>query len=654
MEKLTEQDGMSLNVVDENLKALKNIFPEAFTEDGIDFEVLRQLLGDEVAEGDEKYGLNWFGKKKARQIALTPSTGTLRPCPEESVDWDTTQNMFIEGDNLEVLKILQRSYSSKIKMIYIDPPYNTGGDFIYPDNFNDNLETYLKYTGQIDAEGMKFSSNTEASGRRHTNWLNMMYPRLIIAKSLLMLDGVIFISIGQDELNHMLQLCNDVFCEENKISICSRVVKTGGQKGVHFSPCVDYIVCYAKNISELSAFREPISQNVIDKVYTKTETSGPNAGEKYRPMGLYQAMLDRRANQRYYIECPDGSLAIPPGDSFPDEPSEGEQVAPGDGDGVWRWTYARYKAEKEAGNIEFIKSDRTSLITKDGEQSSWNIYYKIWLKNRLEEGQLPGNILTKFESRHASAELKRLKIPFDFPKPSALIKFLMHISGVKDGGIVMDFFAGSCPLAQAAMELSRENSCQIKYICVQLPEKTSPTSSEYKQGYASIPEIGKARIKSAAKDIVKKDSINTHDLGFKVFKLDSSNIVSWNPDKTNLEQTLMGHAEHLVPGRSEQDVLYELLLKRGVELTVPIEEKEVSGKTVYSIGFGALFACLDKKIERDQIEDLAQGIIDWHKELDPVSETQVVFRDSAFENDIAKTNITAILEQGGIKHIRSL
>lgn len=654
MTKVTVEEGASLDIVSENLDALKIIFPEAFTEDGVNFETLRQLLGDEVDEGEEKYGLNWHGKKKARQIALTPSTGTLRPCTEESVDWDSTQNLFIEGDNLEVLKLLQKSYAGRVKMIYIDPPYNTGKEFIYPDKFQDNLETYLRYSGQIDDEGMKFSSNTEASGRKHTNWLNMMYPRLKLGRNLLSRSGIIFISIGQDEIENLVFMCDEIFGEENLVSICSRVVKTGGQKGIHFSPCVDYIVGYAKNIGELQPFREEISQNVIDKVYTKVETEGPRKDEKYRSMGLYQAMLDKRANQRFYIECPDGNLVIPPGDSFPDVAKEGEQVSPKDGDGVWRWTYARYEKERNASNILFIESDRSSLVYPDGSKAKWNVYYKIWLKDRMEDGQLPGNILTKFESQHASSEMKKLGIPFDFPKPSALIKFLMSISGVRDEDIVMDFFAGSCPLGHAAMELAAESQQLLRFICVQLPEKTGESSAEHKAGYKTIADIGKARIRSAAAKIKEENPMFDSDFGFKVFKLNSSNIIAWNPDKSDLEQTLLDHTEHLVEGRTEEDILYELLLKRGVDLTVPIEEKEVEGKAVYSIGFGVLFACLDTSIDHDEVESLAQGIIDWHKELDPATDTQVVFRDSAFADDIAKTNMTAILEQNGIAHVRSL
>jgi adenine-specific DNA-methyltransferase len=313
MEKL---NGQSADTIAENVDQLKNLFPEAFTEGNIDFDTLKQLLGGAVEEREEKYGLNWHGKRRARQLALTPSTGTLLPCPEESLDWDTTQNLMIEGDNLEVLKLLQKSYAGKVKLIYIDPPYNTGNDFVYPDNFQDNIKNYLELTGQVEG-GTKISSNSEASGRFHTDWLNMMYPRLKLARNLLSPQGVISISIGEGELGNLLQMCHEIFGEENQITVCSRVMKTGGQKGVHFSPCVDYVILLAKDVNALDSFREEISQNLIDKVYTKTETKGKRKGEKYRSMGLYQAMLDKRANQRFYIECPDGELVLPPGTSFP-------------------------------------------------------------------------------------------------------------------------------------------------------------------------------------------------------------------------------------------------------------------------------------------------------------------------------------------------
>jgi adenine-specific DNA-methyltransferase len=657
MKALTAKDAEthSPDVVTENITELKALFPEAFTEGKVDFEVLKGLLGGAVDEREEKYGLNWYGKRRARQLALTPSIGTLRPSPEDSVDWDTTQNLMIEGDNLEVLKLLQKSYAGKVKLIYIDPPYNTGSDFVYKDDFQDNIRNYLELTGQLDGNGSKLMSNTETSGRFHTDWLCMMYPRLRLARNLLCESGCFAVSIGEGEIGNLILVCNEVFGEENLVTICSRVMKTGGQKGVHFSPSVDYILIYAKDIVALEPFRQEISQNVIDKVYTKIEAEGLRKGENYRSMGLYQAMLDKRANQRFYIQCPDGELVLPPGDSFPPEKKEGDQVAPGDGDGVWRWTYARYSREKAEGNIEFIRSDRTSLITPDGSKASWNVYYKIWLSDRLEDGQLPGNILEKFESRHSSAELKALSIPFDFAKPSALIKFLMTICGVKDNELVLDFFAGSGSTAHAVMELSHETQKNRRFICVQLPEPTGPDSEERKAGFATISGIAIERIKRVGRKLREGLALGPDvDFGFRVFKLASSNIKAWEPDRDDLPKTLSESVEHLKTDRTEADILFELLLKLGLDLTVPIEEKKIAGKTVHSIGAGTLLVCLAPKVASADVEKLALGMAEWHKQLAPAGVTTVVFRDSAFADDVAKTNLTAILQQHGLETVRSL
>lgn len=656
IEKLTacHPDTQSADIVAGNIEALRALFPEAFAEGKIDFEVLKQCLGGAVDEREEKYGLNWHGKRRARQIALTPSTGTLLPCPEDSVDWDTTQNLMIEGDNLEVLKLLQKSYAGKVKLIYIDPPYNTGKDFVYPDDFRDSIKNYLSITGQIDSTGKRASSNTESSGRFHTDWLNMIYPRLYLARSLLKESAAICISIGETELANLSLACNEIFGEDNLVTICSRVMKTGGQKGAHFSPCVDYILVYAKDIASLAPFRSEIGQNVIDKVYTKVQPDGPRAGENYRSMGLYQAMLDPRANQRYFIECPDGELVIPPGVTMPAVPSEGEQVKPEDGDGVWRWTFSRYDAERKAGNIEFIQSDKTSLVTSSGTPARWNVYYKIWLKDRLEDGQLPGNILEKFESRHSSAELKLLNIPFEFAKPTALLKFLMVIAGVKSDDIVLDFFAGSGSTAHAAMDLGAETKEAKRFILVQLPEPTAIESEERKAGYKTISELTKERVRRAGAALKKAHPSYSGDLGFRTFKLSSSGVQSWNPNLANLEDTLLSHVEHLVPGRTEADILTELLLKLGLDLCVPIETKDIAGKSVRSVGAGALIVCLSDGITRETVEGLAQGIIAWWQALAPAGETRVVFKDSAFADDVAKTNMAAILNQAGIKDMRSL
>jgi adenine-specific DNA-methyltransferase len=428
-------------------------------------------------------------------------------------------------------------------------------------------------------------------------------------------------SIGQAELANAVAILDQIFGEENRISICTRMMKSGGQKGKFFSPNTDYVLVYAKWLEALSVFRGEISQELQDKVYNQIETDGNRKGERYRGMGLFQPTLDARPNQRYYIQCPDGSFVIPPGNTFPTVVKDGSKVLPEHGDGVWRWTPDRYFEERKKGNLLFKKTSTSPLLDERQQQSKWNIYTKIWLKERLEGGSLPLDIFDKFENRHSSKEIAELEIPFNFAKPTQLLSYLMQIIGIAEEDIVLDFFAGSCSTAHALFNYRIQS-----------------------QG----------RIRCAATKIKEENPEYEGDLGFKVFKLDSSNIRAWNPDRSDLEQTLIDHMEHLVEGRSEEDVLYELLLKRGVDLTVPIEEKAITGKTVYSIGYGALFACLDTAISRKEVEDLAQGIIDWHKELKPADDTQVVFRDSAFANDIAKTNMTAILEQHGIAHVRSL
>ena len=631
MQEAADKGLLSQDVAAEKREQLKQLFPEVFTEDKIDFEQLRRAMGDWVEPGKERYGLNWPGKADCMKVIQAPSIATLKPARDESVDFDDTENLFIEGDNLEVLKLLQKAYFGKIKMIYIDPPYNTGKEFIYPDKYQENLDTYLAYTGQVDDEGKKFSTNTDAGGRFHSRWLNMMYSRLYLAKNLLSDNGAIFLSIGEDELPNLLHLCFQVFGEENLVTICSRVMKTGGQKGVHFSPCVDYVLIFARNIEELGPFREQISQNVIDKVYTKIESAGDRKGERYRAMGLYQAMLDKRANQRFYVECPDGSLVIPPGESFPDSATEGCQVTPTDGDGVWRWTYDRYKREKELNNVEFVRSDRTSLVQADGTPAEWNVYYKIWLKDRLEDGQLPGNITEKFESRHSSAELKALDIPFDFAKPSALIKYFMSLIKVSKDDIVLDFFAGSASTAHAAIEFSAEADERTRFICVQLPEATGEDSEEYKQGYKTISQIGIERTKRVLDRTKNENPALPLDFGIKVFKLARSNFNIWDGDVEKDEQLakqLEMHVDHIDQASGPEDILYELLLKAGFELTTKVEKQAMAGKDVYAVADGALLICLDKDITPELIDALADA--------DPL---QVICLDEGFKgNDQLKTN----------------
>lgn len=643
---MTEKMEMtSMDIAAQRRAVLKSLFPSVFTEtkdekgklvESIDFEKLKAQLGtfsDVFESRRERYGMDWPGKKDSIKLIQQSSIGTLKPCREESLNFESTNNLFIEGDNLEVLKLLQKSYFGKIKMIYIDPPYNTGREFIYPDNYSETLDTYLAYSGQVDSGGRKFGTNTESSGRFHTRWLNMMYPRIYLSRNLLREDGVAFISIGEDEVANLISLCNELYGDDNLVTICSRVMKTGGQKGVHFSPSVDYVLVYAKNIAELDQFREQIGQKVIDTVYTKVEVDGPRKGEKYRSMGLYQAMLDKRANQRFYIKCPDGQLVIPPGDSFPIVASEGEQIKPGDGDGVWRWTYSRFKEERDAGNIEFIKSDRTSLVLPNGSQASWNVYYKIWLSDRMQDGQLPGNILDKFESRHSSAELKQLSIPFDFAKPSALIKYFMDLSGVASGDIVLDFFAGSASTGHAAMEMAVETGQPHPFICVQLPEPTGESSEEARQGFKTIAEIAKERLRRVAAKLGAGLLKESADLGFRVFKLSPSAFVPWNATTTEMSRDelirqLELHIDHILDDAEPEDLLYELLLKAGFQPSGKVETANYAGRALFSIANGSLLICLDGEITPDLIDAVA--------EAEPM---QFICLDKAFKgNDQLKAN----------------
>lgn len=615
MDKVTLQDGESANIVSENIEQLKSIFPEAFGEDGVNFDTLRQLLGDArvIDEGEEKYGLSWHGKKKARQIALTPSTGTLLPCPEESVHWDTTKNLIIEGDNLEVLKLLQKSYAGKVKMIFIDPPYNTGNEFIYPDNFQDNLDTYLQYTGQKDSDGLKVSSNTESSGRFHTSWLNMMYPRLKLSKSLLRNDGAIFISIDDSEAPRLRMLCDEVFGEENFITniIWQHSVQPKGYSGI-FSVHHNHILMYRKSEDfELMSLERTDEDN---KAY-----SNPDNDPKgdWRTGDVRNALY--RKNLKYPITTPSGKIINPP-------------------DNGWRWSKETLSSKIATGEI-FFSEDETRIIRK------------IYLADL--DGRTPETIWFAKDSGTTRSGVKELKatfdgdVPFDTVKPTELIKRMMKVSGVNAGDIVLDFFAGSGTTGAAVFDTE-----QPRFILVQLPEEID----ESKPHGIAARKLGLSKISDVTKERLKRCSINKSPLnaGFKVFKLSNSNIRAWNPDRTDLEQTLLSHQEHLIEGRTEQDVLYELLIKRGIDLAVPIESRNVSGKKVYSIGYGVLFACLAESIGQADVESVAQGILKWHGELSPSSDTHVFFRDSAFSDDIAKTNMAAILEQNGITHVRSL
>ena len=620
MQKVTEQDGQSANIVDENIEQMKALFPDAFTEGGVNFDVLRQILGDAsvLDEGEEKYGLNWHGKKQARQIALTPSTGTLLPCPEESVDWDTTQNLFIEGDNLEVLKLLQKSYAGKSRTIFIDPPYNTGKEFIYPDKFQDNLDTYLKYTGQTDGDGMKFSSNTETGGRKHTNWLNMMFPRIKLAKNLLCKEGAIFITIDDGEVANLRKACDEVFGQENFVAnIVWQKKYTRSNDAKWFSDNHDHVLCYAKNKDLFVLNQLPRNEDQL-KAY-KNPDNHPKGIWKSTPLHAKSG-----SNTSSFTFKNGVSWAPPPG------------------------TYRRFNNE----SMQRMDEGEEIWFGASGDQMPSR---KSFL-GEIKGGVTPTTLWTYDEVGHnheANNELKALGMGgmFDNPKPTRLIQRMIELTqSEKKDDLIIDFFAGSSTTAQAVFAANAADGGHRRFIQIQLPEEIDQVSVAGKEGFNNIASLSAERIRRAGEKF--KGSID--DKGFRYLRLANSNIQAWNPDRTDLEATLVSHKDHLVEGRSEQDVLYELLLKRGIEMTVPIEEKQAAGKTIYSIGYGVLFACLDNSIAKGDVDAVAGAIAEWHKELEPETDSHVFFRDSAFADDIAKTNMAAILEQNGIAHVRSL
>lgn len=634
VDKITAADpaAQSENLVADNIAQLKYLFPELITEgkDGaaINIDVLKQLVGDAtVTDVEEKYGLNWHGKRRARQLALTPSTGTLRPCPEDSVDWDTTQNLMIEGDNLEVLKLLQKSYAGKVKLIYIDPPYNTGKDFVYPDNFQDSIKNYMELTGQLEG-GRKISSNTEASGRFHTDWLNMMYPRLKLAGNLLRRDGVLFVTIDDHESSNLRLLCDEIFGEENFLAtlVWQHSVQPKGYSGT-FSVHHNHVLCYQKGEDfELANLDRTDEHN---KNYSNPDND-PNGS--WRSGDVRNALY--RPNLIYKITTPSGKLIEPPPNG-------------------WRWSKDTLRTKIESGEIVF--SEDETRITR-----------KIYL-NTLD-GRTPETILFGKDvgtTRDAAGEIKQLfdgAVPFDTPKPTELIKHLITLSGAQGNDLVLDFFAGSGTSGDAVLRHNTVSKGHLRSIVVQLPEQLDPENKDQKSAAEyceqlgkprNISELTKERLRRAGKRIQAENSMFTGDIGFRVYKLDQSNIRAWQPSG-ELNKDLLENVEHILPGRSEQDVLTELLLKLGLDLCVPIEQKQITGKAVHAIGGGALMACLDTSINETEAEKLALGMAEWHKALAPAGDTTCVFRDSAFINDVAKTNLAAILAQHGINHVRSL
>ncbi len=617
---MKKMDGKTMDIVAENVAKLKELFPEAFTEGKVDFDVLKEVLGTFVDDREERYSFIWNGKSKARMSAQTPSTGTLRPCKEESVDWDTTQNIFIEGDNLEVLKLLQKSYHKKVKMIYIDPPYNTGKDFVYKDNFKDNIKNYKEITGQVDGEGRNLSTNPETSGRYHTDWLNMMYPRLKLARNLLKDDGVIFISIDDNEVSNLRKMCDEIFGEENFIAELVWKKRSTPPNDRVIAAQHEYILCFVKDNNQPGLNLRPRTQKQIDRY--KNPDSHPKG-----PWTAGDLMANVKGGR--YVD----SLYFPI-----INPRTGKEHYPSS-NGNWRFNQERIEQLIKNNEIYFGEDDNgrpklKRFLCDIKKGITWTTIWDFVPLNTAGSSEMTnifGNLTT-----------------FENPKPTGLVFETLRAGSDKDS-IILDFFAGSSTTAHAVMQLNAEDSGSRKFIMVQLPEKCDEKSEAYKAGYKTIAEISKERIRRAAAKIKEDHPEYNGDLGFKVFKLDSTNIKPWEMNFDMTEQDLLDQISNIKPDRREEDVLYEVLLKYGLDLTLPITEHTIAGQKVFDIGMGALIICLSDAISLEVVE----GIAKLKDELEPEI-MRVVFQDSGFKDDVVKTNAVQILKQAGISDVRSL
>lgn len=612
----------SANIVADNIELLKQLFPTIVKEGNIDLNELKALLGETVEEKEEYYRFTWAGKNQARLEANKPTTATLRPNKADSKDWDTTNNIFIEGDNLEVLKLLQKSYANKIKMIYIDPPYNTGKDFVYKDNYADNLGNYLSITGQTNEEGKKTSTNTESDGRYHSNWLNMMYPRLRLARNLMTDDGVIFISIDDNEVHNLRKLCDEVFGEDNFVAnvVWERSFSPVNLKK-HFSENHDFLLCYSKSIN--STLNNGLKRsNDANNRYSNPDND-PRGEWTSSDMTVGPEIKDKL----YEIITPKGKVLIP---------SKGR---------CWLFTKDKYE--------EMVKDNRIWF----GDKGENMPRVKKFL-SEVKESMTPLTIWKYSEVGHsqdAAQSLKKLfdgASYFDYPKPVNLIKRCLELYSDKNS-LVIDFFSGSGTTAHAIMQLNAEDDGLRKCISVQLPETTEDKSEAFVAGYDTIAEITKERIRRAGekikKDFKDKEGIDKLDVGFKAFKLDSSNIQAWDGNPDNLEEQLDIFANNIKTDRTEEDILFEILLKYGLDLTVAIEEKTITGQKVFSVGQGTLFICLSNAIT----PAVSEGIGTWKQELNPTI-CRVIFKDTGFQSDKDKTNAMQILKRFGIEEVNSI
>ena len=599
----------SLNKIDENIAKIAQLFPncvtEAKDENGeithkIDFDMLKQELSHSLVEGrEERYQFTWPDKKQAILTANAPINKTLRPCREESVNFDSTENLYIEGDNLEVLKLLQETYLGKIKMIYIDPPYNTGNDFVYEDDFAQDAADYIANSGQTDEEGNRLVANTESNGRFHTDWLNMMYPRLKLARDLLSEDGVIFISIDDNEVENLKKICTEILGENNFVAIINWKGRGGRQDSRYYAAVHEYILCYAKNKDFFVAGEEIKTGDVYPKYdeekkrYYKTQLLrkwGSNSRREDRP------------NLYYAIKAPDGTDVYPiviEKDS--QRPSNLAKF-----DGRWRHGASTMKKNIEEGRVEFIKQ-------KDG---TWIPYEKIFAPLEGEEKTKKYTTWIE-ESNDGATVVKSLfsTAVFDYPKTPSLIKKFLKMAKVEQGDIVLDFFSGSATTAHAVLELNAEADEKCKFIMVQLPQECDKDTEAYKAGYKNICEIGKERIRRAGQQILKqvqndKDSLFADekkklDIGFRVLKCDTSNMedVYYTPDHIDTNDLFKNNIKS---DRTGEDLLFQTMLDLGIMLSSKIETKKINGKEVFCVEDNYLMACFDDSVDEKTITEIAK------------------------------------------------
>ena len=616
----------SHDVIGSNTQKIAQLFPNCVTErlgkDGkpelaIDFEKLQAELSNEIIEaGEERYQFTWPDKRAAARLANTPTSMTLRPCREESVDFDKTQNLYIEGDNLDVLKVLRETYLGKVKMIYIDPPYNTGNDFVYNDDFAQGKDDFEQSSGLFDEEGNQtidpMQRNTESNGRFHTDWLNMIYPRLKVARDLLTDDGVIFISIDDNEVENLKKVCDEIFGEVNSQSIISYVRKTSGkQDSSNFMKSTEFILCYSK--SELWSCQPIVAgEQVLDR-YNKVDESG----NRYRETDLRKTgNADRRIDRPlmyypFYYNPIDNDLQVRAEDDYELEQNGYIKILPikPDGtDGRWRWGVDNARA-----HIDFLVA---RLMPKYKEQNKYTIYEKDYIDKKGEIRTVKEHTSwdrTEFNSDNAMMEFKRLGFSnqlFPFPKVSSLIKHMCYLADTQNS-VILDFFSGSATTAHAVMQLNAEDGGNRRFIMAQLPELTDEKSEAYISGYKNICEIGKERIRRAGAKIneelgVRNEELGTKlDVGFRVLKLDSSNMkdVYYTPQEFEL-QSLFN--ENVKDDRTNEDLLFQVMLDLGIELSAKIETKQIAGKTVYFVDDNYLVACFDRDANESTITEIAK------------------------------------------------